>query len=87
MFKGMRPIFWICLAIVYGYVLIFMLIEMNVPAAPYALKIGGAPASFFYGNFIGLLVLNLVMSFLMYWVPEQEEKKAEAAKGVTKGAS
>ncbi len=87
MFKGLRPIFWISLAILYGYALIFMLIEMNIPAAPYTLKIGGAPASFLYGNFFGCLVLNLIVAFLLYWVPEQEEKKAEASKGVTKSAS
>ena len=87
MFKGLRPIFWICLAVLYGYAAFFMIIEMSIPAAPYMLKIGGAPASFLYANFIGAVVINLVVAFLLFWVPEQEEKRAAASKGVAKDGS
>lgn len=84
MFKGMHPVFWIGLAIMYVFAAVFMLAEMLSPGMTYT-GVGVAPA-FYYQTF-GLLVLNLFLGWLWYYVPEQVEKKKELEKGVTKNGS
>ncbi len=85
MFKGIHPSFWWGIAIIYGYALVFWIIEMSTPGFIYYTKIGGAPAAYLYGLTIGLWVIPLIVSFLWFWLPEQEEKKKEleqSGKGV-----
>lgn len=88
MFKGMHPIFWIGLAIMYGLALIFMVFEIKLPGSVYDVKFGGAPAPFLYGNLVMLFLVNLFLAWLWYFVPEQAEKQnLEQRKGADKGVS
>lgn len=88
MFKGMPPIFWVGCIILYGLTALFMIIEMTVPGFVYGAKIGGAPAQFFYANFFMLLVVNMFIAFLWFYVPEQaDKKKVTTSQGVTKDAT
>lgn len=85
MFKQIHPSFWWGIAIIYGYSAIFWILEMSIPGFIYYTKIGSAPACYVYALTIGLLVINLLVSFLWFYIPEQEEKKKaaeQAGKGV-----
>ncbi|KKM09240.1 hypothetical protein SY88_19615 [Clostridiales bacterium PH28_bin88] len=88
MFKGMHPIFWIGIAILYGFTFLFMIIEMNVPGFVYGAKLFGAPAQFYYGNIFMMLIVNLTIAVLWFYFPEKaEEQKLTVQKGVTKDAN
>ncbi|MCL6639127.1 MAG: hypothetical protein K6T80_05520 [Firmicutes bacterium] len=77
MFKGMHPIFWIGLAIMYGFAIIFWIFEIKLPGSVFDAKIGGVAAPFVYGNFFMLYVVSLFLAWLWYYVPEQAEKKQD----------
>lgn len=81
MFKGMHPIFWIGLAIMYGLVVIFWFFEIQLPGSVFETKFGGATAPFFYGNFLMLYAVNLFLAWLWFYVPEQAEKRQELNRG------
>ncbi len=82
MFKGMHPIFWIGLAIMYGLNIIFWIFEISQPGSIFAVKIGGVAAPFYYVAILMLIVMNVFLAWLWYYVPEQAEKKEmELTKG------
>lgn len=87
MFKGMHPVFWIGLGIMYGLSVIFWIFEITLPGSVFAVKIGGAAAPFFYGNFFLLFAVNLFLAWLWYYIPEKEAEKKEMRKGADKGVS
>lgn len=87
MFKGMHPIFWIGLAIMYGLAIIFWIFEIKLPGSVYDVKIGGVAAPFVYANFFMIFLVNLFLAWLWYYVPEQEDKKKEMNKSQGGGAS
>lgn len=78
MFKGMKPYFWWGMGIFYGYVFLMMILEMMIPGLTYQVKLGGAPISFIYLHFIALYLLPVLVAYLFWWMPEQEDKKARA---------
>lgn len=85
MFKGMKPVFWWGLALLYGYPFLMMILEMNIPGLTYHVKIGNAPLSFLYAHVIALLVVPMTVAILYWYVIEQEEKKSGAqTQGVKK---
>ena len=77
MFKGMHPVFWVGLAIMYGLTAIFMLWELNTPQSTFQVKMLGVPAPFVYHAVFMLLIVSLFLSWLWYYVPEQVAKKRE----------
>lgn len=77
MFKGINPIFWVGLAIVYGLTFLFMFIEMINPGFTYNVKIGGAPAILFYLCIFMNVILNIFIAWMWYYFPEQEDKRRE----------
>ncbi len=84
MFKGMHPIFWAGLAIMYGLTFIFMLWEILTPTSTYHVTIFGVPAPFIYNNIFMLYIVSLFLGWLWYYVPEQAERKRREA-GATTG--
>ncbi len=86
--KGVPRIFWYGIALLYGYTFLLMFMEMGSKnLMSYNVKIGGAPLSFFYNGFIAVFALNVFLAWLWCYVPEQEDKKIAADKGVTKDAN
>jgi hypothetical protein len=83
--KGVPRVFWYGIALLYSYTFILMTLEMSSKnLMSYNVKIGGAPLSFLYNGFIAIFALNVFLAWLWYYVPEQEDKKIAAAKGVKK---
>lgn len=90
MFKGMNPIFWAGLAIMYGLTFTFMIVEMANPGFTYNVKIAGVPAIFFYLLIFMNFVVNVVIAWAWYYFPEQEDKRREQMakqSGVSAGGS
>nr|WP_321398652.1 hypothetical protein [uncultured Desulfobacter sp.] len=77
MFKGMPKIFWAGTALMYGWIAIFMLLEMTIPGLPLK-KFMGVPACYFYNWIVGLWVMNIIISFLYYRFEEKREEKLAA---------
>ncbi|MBC7324422.1 MAG: hypothetical protein H5T99_03800 [Moorella sp. (in: Bacteria)] len=75
MFKGMHPIFWVGLVIMYGLTFIFMLWEILTPTSTYHVTIFGVPAPFIYNNIFMLYIVSLFLGWLWYYVPERAEKR------------
>jgi hypothetical protein len=83
MFKRMPKIFWITLALIYGWFFLFFFLEITVKGFPLA-KFMGMPACFFYNAIIGCWVLNLLVAVILYRSQEKREEQLEAG---AKGAS
>jgi hypothetical protein len=81
MFKGMPKIFWIGMAVLYGWTFFFMILEMTVPGLPLK-QFMGVPACYIYNWIIGLWLVNILVSFIFY----RSEEKREAAKAQKKKA-
>lgn len=79
--KGLPIYFWLGCALLYGYTFIFMILEMNTPGMTVNWTIGGAPASFLYNGFMGVVVMNIFLAWLWCYMPEQEDKKRQAEGG------
>ena len=77
MFKGMHPIFWVGIAMLYGYNIGVMILEMTV-IPPYD-GVGTAP-QFYYGSIVSLCILNMVLALLWVYIPERAEKRQEELK-------
>ena len=80
MFKGMPKIFWYGTGIMYGYVFLFMILEMTIPGLPLK-KVFGIPACYIYNWIMALWVINVIISYLFYAIEEKREKKLEELKG------
>lgn len=74
MFKGMPKIFWIGMLILYGYFLVFLLLEITVPKFSLA-KFLGVPACYIYNWIIGLWVINLIVAAIFYLAEEAREAR------------
>mgnify|MGYP005832928507 CR=1 FL=1 len=74
MFKGMPKIFWIGMLILYGYFLVFLLLEITVPKFPLA-KFLGVHACYIYNWIIGLWVINLIVAAIFYLAEEAREAR------------
>lgn len=76
MFKGMPKIFWIGMAVMYGWFFFFLLLEMTIPGFPLKSFLG-VPACYIYNWIIALWVLNMIVSMIFY----KSEETREAARG------
>lgn len=83
MFRGMHPVFWIGLAIMYGFAIIFWIYETALPGSVFDVQIGGVAATFYYGGLFMLISVNIFLAWLWCYVPEQLDKKREME--ITKG--
>ena len=79
MFKGMPKIFWAGTALMYGWMAIFMILEMTIPGFPLK-KFMGVPACYTYNWIVGLWLMNIIISFLYYSFEEKREEKIKARK-------
>lgn len=79
MFKGMPKIFWVGTALMYGWIGIFMILEMTIPGFPLK-KIMGVPACYIYNWIVGLWLMNIIISFLYYSFEEKREERIKARK-------
>lgn len=82
--KALPSYFWFGMLLLYGYTFTFMILEMNIPGMTHSLAIGGAPLSFFYNGFVGVVAMNVFLSWLWYYMPEQDDKKKAASEGGVK---
>jgi hypothetical protein len=71
--KSLPSYFWWGILLLYGYTFTLMILEMNIPGMTYSVQIGGAPASFLYNGFIGVVVMNVFLSWFWYYMPEKED--------------
>lgn len=78
MFKGMKPVFWWGMGIFYSYAFLMMILEMMIPGLTYHVKVGNMPLSFLYTHLFGLYILPLIVAYLFWYIPEQEEKRNAA---------
>jgi len=67
----------------YGWIFMFMIIEMHVPGFPLK-KFMGIPACYIYNWIIGLWLMNIVISYLYYKFEEKREARKDAIKEVEK---
>lgn len=79
MFKGMPKIFWAGTALMYGWIFIFMILEMTIPGFPLK-KFMGVPACYIYNWIVGLWLMNIIISFLYFRFEEKREERIEARK-------
>ncbi|EEG77433.1 hypothetical protein [Dethiobacter alkaliphilus] len=79
--KGLPIYFWLGCLLLYGYVLTMMILEMNVEGMTYSWTLGGAPASFFYNGFIGVMGLNFFLAWLWVYLPERDDKRSQSSDG------
>lgn len=83
MFNRMPKIFWGAMALIYGWFLLFFIIEITVKGFP-LIKFLGMPACFFYNAIIGVWLLNLLVAVILNRSEEKREERA-AALASTKG--
>ncbi|UMZ73595.1 hypothetical protein [Natranaerofaba carboxydovora] len=72
MFKGMHPIFFVGIALLYGYNIGIMILEMTV-IPPYD-GVGIAP-QFIYTSIISLCVINMALALMWVYIPEKAEER------------
>jgi uncharacterized membrane protein len=84
MFNRMPKIFWGAMALIYGWFLVFFILEITVKGFP-LIKFLGMPACFFYNAIIGAWLLNLLVAVILNRSEEKREERA-AALASTKGA-
>ncbi|MCG8552411.1 MAG: hypothetical protein MI799_18570 [Desulfobacterales bacterium] len=63
----------------YGWIGIFMVLEMTIPGFPLK-KFMGVPACYIYNWIVGLWVMNIIISFLYYRFEEKREERVAARK-------
>ena len=76
MFKGMPKVFWLGTGLMYGYVFLFMILEMTIPGLPLK-KFLGVPACYIYNWIFGLWIINIIISFMFFASEERREKRIE----------
>ncbi|MEW6426153.1 MAG: hypothetical protein AB1523_15690 [Bacillota bacterium] len=75
MFKGMHPIFWVGLLIMYGLTIIFWIWEIASDVGTIHARIFGIPAPWVYGNFFMLYIISLFISWMYYYFPAKNAVK------------
>ena len=80
MFKGMPKVFWIGMAVMYGWCFFFMFLEMTIPGFP-LISILGIPACYIYNMILGLWVVPIVVSYLFFSSEEKREANMLKSKG------
>ena len=80
MFKGMPKVFWIGMAVMYGWCFLFMILEMIIPGLPLK-PLLGVPACYIYNLVIALWIIPIIVSYLFFSLEEAREKRNSQAKG------
>lgn len=80
MFKGMPKIFWVGMAVMYGWCFLFMILEMIIPGLPLK-SLMGVPACYIYNMLIALWVIPTIVSYMFFSSEEAREKRNSQAKG------
>lgn len=76
MFKGMPKVFWAGMALMYGWCIGWMILEMLIPGLPLK-QFMGVPACYVYNWVIGLWIMNIIISFLYFYMEEKREAALE----------
>jgi hypothetical protein len=87
MFSRMPSIFWVGTGIMYGWFLLFFILEITVTGFP-LISFMGVPAAYLYNAIIGLWVLNMIVAFVLYRAEEAREERVtarESAKEIKSG--
>jgi hypothetical protein len=74
MFKGMPKIFWMGMALLYGWFFLFLFLELTIPGFPLA-KFLGIPGCYTYNWILGLWIIPIIVSYLFY--SSEEKREAE----------
>ncbi len=74
MFKGMPKIFWIGMAIMYGWCFLFILIEFAVPGFPLKSFLG-VKACYIYNMIFALWLVPTFVSYIFFKAEENREEK------------
>ena len=77
MFKGMPKILWVGMGIIYGWIFLFMFLEMTIPGLPLK-QFLGIPACYVYNWMMALWFVNILVSFLFFYVEEKREEREKA---------
>ena len=80
MFKGMPKIFWIGMAIMYGWCFLFMFLEMTIPGFPLK-SLFGIPACYTYNMIFALWLVPIVVSLLFAFMEDAREDALKKTKG------
>jgi len=75
MFKGMHPIFWVGIAIMYGLSIVFWIIEIASNTGTWTTSIAGIPAPFVYNNLFMIWLVPIFIAWLWYYFPEKTNKE------------
>jgi hypothetical protein len=81
MFKGMHPIFWVGIALIYGLAIIFWIIEIASDVGTVHTTILGIPAPFIYNNIFMVWILPLIIAWMWYYFPEKKKKEEDRRAG------
>jgi len=77
MFKGMYPVFWVGLVIMYGFAIGSMLVEMITDVGTVHTTLWGIPLPFLYNMFFLLWILPMVIALMWYWVPKKAKEQRD----------
>ncbi len=80
MFKGMPKIFWVGMAVMYGWCFLFMILEMTIPNFP-LMSFLGIPACYTYNMVLALWLIPTIISYLFYSSEEKREAELEKRRG------
>jgi len=78
MFKGIPKAFWIGLALIYGWMFVFMMLEWTIPNFPLAYNVFGIPGCYVYNMFICCYLINIFVAW--YYAYSEEVREAKLAK-------
>lgn len=73
----MPKIFWLGLAVMYGWFFLFVILEWTVPGFPLK-KFLGIPACYIYNVFLGVYVINIIVAWSYAHWEEIREAKLES---------
>jgi membrane protein YdbS with pleckstrin-like domain len=76
MFKGMPKIFWIGMAVMYGWCFLFMGLEMTIPGFPLKMFLG-IPACYIYNMILALWIIPTIIAYIFYKSEEKREALLE----------
>jgi len=74
MFKGMPKVFWVAMAMIYGWFFLFFFLEITVKGFP-LIRVMGIPACFIYNGIIACWLLNMVVAVMLFLSEEKREER------------
>ncbi len=77
MFERLPKVFWVGMAILYGWFFFFMALEFTIPGFPLK-KFLGIPFCYLYNWIIGLWIINLIVAVVFYRGEEAREARKQS---------